>query len=214
MATKTIQQLISQMIKEKVIDERTPWHWSWGSREYCERLFKTIFMSIDGTISRYEHLPEYNEVIEWMTSTNGKGLLLIGDCGRGKSLILNYVLPVLFRMKGCGFRTVHAQDLYKEHPYQQYYGYYQRPATYLDLLEKAKFPAVDELGVEGQYNDYGEKTEGFNLILNAAERYLRPVFVSTNLTEEELLNRYGERTLDRLMHLCKTVRFKGESLRK
>ncbi len=214
MATKTIQQLISQMIKEKTLDERMPWHWSWGSREYCERLFKTIFMSIDGTIEQYEHLPEYEAVIDWMTHTDGKGLLLIGDCGRGKSLILNYVLPVLFRMKGCGFRAVHAQDMYKEHPYQQYYGYYQRPATYLDLLVKAKYPAVDELGVEGQYNDYGEKNEGFNLILNSAERYLRPVFVSTNLTEEELLNRYGERTLDRLMHLCRTVRFKGESLRK
>lgn len=214
MATKTVQQLISQMIKEKTLDERMPWHWSWGSREYCERLFKTIFMSIDGTIEQYEHLPEYEAVIDWMTHTDGKGLLLIGDCGRGKSLILNYVLPVLFRMKGRGFRAVHAQDMYKEHPYQQYYGYYQRPATYLDLLVKAKYPAVDELGVEGQYNDYGEKTEGFNLILNSAERYLRPVFVSTNLTEEELLNRYGERTLDRLMHLCRTVRFKGESLRK
>lgn len=214
MATKTIQQLISQMIKEKTLDERMPWHWSWGSREYCERLFKTIFMSIDGTIEQYEHLPEYEDIIDWMTNTGGKGLLLIGDCGRGKSLILNYVLPVLFRMKGSGIRAVHAQDMYKEHPYQQYYGYYQRPATYLDLLVKAKYPAVDELGVEGQYNDYGEKTEGFNLILNSAERYLRPVFVSTNLTEEELLNRYGERTLDRLMHLCRTVRFKGESLRK
>ncbi len=213
MAT-TIQQLISQMIREKVIDERIPWHWSWGSREYCERIFKSIFMSIDGTMEKYEHLPEYEDIIDWMTDTKDKGLLLIGDCGRGKSLILNYVLPVLFRMKEKGFRAVHAQEMYKEHPNQQYYGFYQRPVTYLDLLLKANYPAIDELGVEGQYNDYGEKSEGFNLILNAAERYHRPVFVSTNLTEEDILNRYGERTLDRLMHLCRTIRFKGDSLRK
>ncbi len=213
MAT-TIQQLISQMIREKVIDERVPWHWSWGSKEYCERLFKSIFMSIDGTMEKYEHLPEYEDIIDWMTDTKDKGLLLIGDCGRGKSLILNYVLPVLFRMKEKGFRAVHAQEMYKEHPNQQYYGFYQRPVTYLDLLLKSHYPAIDELGVEGQYNDYGEKSEGFNLILNAAERYHRPVFVSTNLTEEDILNRYGERTLDRLMHLCRTIRFKGDSLRK
>ncbi len=214
MGITTIQQLINQMINEKSIDERVPWHWSWGSREYCERLFIHIFSNIDATMQRYEHLPEYDDIIDWMSNTSDKGLLLIGDCGRGKSLILNYVLPVLFRMKGKGFRAVHAQDMYKEHPNNNIYGYYQRPVTYLDLLLKANYPAVDELGVEGQYQDYGERAEGINLILNSAERYHRPVFLSTNLTEEEILNRYGERTLDRLMHLCRIVRFKGESLRR
>ena len=49
---------------------------------------------------------------------------------------------------------------------------------------------------------------------DAAERYNRPMFITTNLTEEQILARYGERTLDRLGHLCKTVKFTGESLRK
>ena len=213
MATLTIQQLISKMIKEKAIDERIQWRGSWGNHEECRRLFAHIFQSVDGTMSRYQHLPEYEKIIDWMTDTSDKGLLLIGDCGRGKSIILNYVLPVLFRMKNKGMRPVHAQDFYKAHPYQQNYGYYQRPEVFLDLLERSAFPAIDELGVEGQLNDYGEKCEGFNLILNAAERYHRPVFVSTNLTEEQILNRYGERTLDRLMHLCRTIHFKGDSLR-
>ena len=62
-------------------------------------------------------------------------------------------------------------------------------------------------------NDYGEKYEGFNAIINAAERYYRPLFISTNLGTEELLNRYGERTLDRLQHLCRIVEFRGDSLR-
>ena len=45
-----------------------------------------------------------------------------------------------------------------------------------------------------QINDYGEKCEGFNLVINASERYNRPMFISTNLTEEQILARYGERT--------------------
>ena len=65
-----------------------------------------------------------------------------------------------------------------------------------------------------QVNDYGEKCEGFNLVNNAAERYNRPMLITTNLTEEQILARYGARTLDRLGHLCKTVKFTGESLRK
>ena len=64
-----------------------------------------------------------------------------------------------------------------------------------------------------QINDYGEKCEGFNLVINAAERYNRPMFITTNLTEEQILARYGERTLDRLGHLCRMVKFSGESLR-
>lgn len=210
----TIEQLITKMIHDKVIDERLPWRWSWGDHDKCRAFFIDIFRNVDGTMREYRHLPEYEGVIDWMTNTDDKGLLLIGDGGRGKSVILNYVLPVLFRMKGCGIRTVHAQDLYKAHPYQQGYGYYQRPETYLDLLERTPFPAIDELGVEGMYNDYGEKCEGINLILNAAERYHRPVFITTNLTEQQILNRYGERTLDRILHLCRTIKFKGESLRR
>ncbi|MDD7454987.1 MAG: hypothetical protein PUK70_01855 [Bacteroidales bacterium] len=205
----TINQLVTKMIQEKVIDERVPWHWSWGDRQKCAAFFIDIFTNVDGTIIEYRHLPEYEGVIDWMTDTDDNGLLLSGDGGRGKSIILNYVLPVLFRMKGKGFRSVSAQDLYKTHPYQQNCGYYQRPETYLDLLERSPFQAIDELGVEGMYNDYGEKCEGINLILNAAERYHRPVFITTNLTEQQILNRYGDRTFDP----CRTVKFNGESLR-
>ena len=78
----------------------------------------------------------------------------------------------------------------------------------------SSFPAIDELGVEPMLNDYGERYEGFNLVLNAAERYHRPVFITTNLCEEQIYNRYGERTMDRLAHLCRSVHFSGESLRK
>jgi DNA replication protein DnaC len=40
------------------------------------------------------------------------------------------------------------------------------------------------------------------------------MFITTNLTEDQILSRYGERTLDRLVHLCLTVKFSGQSLRK
>ena len=86
--------------------------------------------------------------------------------------------------------------------------------TYLDHLLSSGFPVIDELGVEPMMNDYGEKSEGFNQVLNAAERYHRPVFISTNLSPEQIYERYGDRTMDRLTHLCRTIHFAGESLRK
>ena len=63
----TIKELIGQMIRDKIIDERIPWHWSWGDKDYCDRLFRYVFRMVDGTIDEYEHLPEYDEVIDWMT---------------------------------------------------------------------------------------------------------------------------------------------------
>ena len=129
-----------------------------------------------------------------MLNTEGKGLLMMGNCGRGKSVIASGAIPVLFRMKGYTLRPVHAQDMHKPTPQQSYLGYGQRPKTWLDYLQRTRFPIIDELGVEMQINDYGEKCEGFNLVINASERYNRPMFISTNLTEEQIFARYGERT--------------------
>ncbi len=209
METMAIEQLIQQMVKEKHITPRQKWCWRWGkTSQECKALFTRIFMQVDDTIDDFVWLPEYDQIVDWMTNTNDKGLMLMGDCGRGKSLILNYVLPVLFRLHERNVRPVHAQDLGRLFPNSLC------NETYLDRLLQTSFPIIDEVGVEPMMNDYGEKTEGLNMILNAAERYHRPVFISTNLTELQLLDRYGERTVDRLAHLCRTVHFKGDSLRK
>ena len=40
---------------------------------------------------------DYDQVAQWLTDNKGKGLMLIGDCGRGKSMITTEILPDLFR---------------------------------------------------------------------------------------------------------------------
>ena len=62
-------------------------------------------------------------------------------------------------------------------------------------------------------NNYGERYEGFQVLINEAERLLKPVFVSTNLDSEMMTRRYDKRTTDRVIRLCRAVRFAGESLR-
>lgn len=208
-----LSQLIGQMLHEGNLHRRERWCWSWGDREFCTQLFQQIFRDVDRTFDTYHHLPEYDEVIDWMTNTDDKGLMLMGDCGRGKSVILNYVLPVLFRIKNRVLLPVHAQDMGKIMPPPSN-AQAAVSRTYLDHLLSSGFPIIDELGVEPMMNDYGEKSEGFNQVLNAAERYHRPVFISTNLSPEQIYERYGDRTMDRLTHLCRTIHFKGDSLRK
>jgi DNA replication protein DnaC len=215
MSVQSIQTIIKELQKETTILVRQPVSFSWCNNiTEAGELLETIFKEVDKTVEYFQWLDEYYHVKSWMMNTEGKGLLLMGSCGRGKSVIASGVIPVLFRMKGKYLRPVHAQDMTKPTPQQPYLAYGQRPETWLDYLQRCPFPIIDELGVEMQVNDYGEKCEGFNLVINAAERYNRPMFITTNLTEEQILARYGERTLDRLGHLCKTVKFTGESLRK
>ena len=206
MSVQSIQTIIKELQKETTILVRQPVSFSWCKNiSEAGELLETIFKEVDKTVEYFQWLDEYYHVKSWMMNTEGKGLLLMGSCGRGKSVIASGVIPVLFRMKGKYLRPVHAQDMTKPTPQQPYLAYGQRPETWLDYLQRCPFPIIDELGVEMQVNDYGEKCEGFNLVINAAERYNRPMFITTNLTEEQILARYGERTLDRLGHLSPKI---------
>lgn len=208
-----LASLIDRLTAEKRLVVRRPANLSWGGRDYCEGLFCEAFRRVDRSIGLYRHLPEYAGIIDWMTQTEGRGLLLYGDCGRGKSVILTGVVPVLLAMKGCHSQPIHADDFARPYDFAARTAGYDPKMTNLEYLTRCPYPIIDELGVEPLVNDYGEKYEGFNRIVNAAERYLRPLFLSTNLTREQLLRRYGERTFDRLTRLCRVVEFRGESLR-
>lgn len=204
---QTIQEAIRQLgVADSIFVRKLNPH-SLGDYDTCCETFCTIFKYVDQTITRYEFLPEYEEIVQWMMNTEGKGLLLMGSCGRGKSIILQGVIPVLMKMKGINARPVHAQSLY--FPPQFSTGNWACPRCFEYLL-CCGVPVIDELGVEGLHNEYGEKSEGFNLIINAAEMTCKPMFVSTNLTADEIINRYGECTLDRLGHRCRSSDYSSE----
>ncbi len=210
---KAISELVKELVKDDRIHIRMPQPMSWGNQEQCRSIFIEIFCQIDNTIIVYEHLPEYDQLVDWMTDSKDKGLLLMGDVGRGKSIIISGIIPVLLRIKNKFTRVIHAQELTKPAK-NSASSYGHHPESNLDYLLKCAYPIIDELGVESRVNEYGEKSEGFNLILNNAERFHRPLFITTNLNSQQLLERYGERSLDRLNHLCRVIHFKGRSLRK
>ncbi len=210
-----LNQLISEAItgirdfhEIEVVRKHTSF--SWGNFEQCKNLFIQVFLAVDQTINEFAYLREYDEIVCWMTNTEGKGLLMRGSKGRGKSTILMSVFPVLFKLKGYVFKPVQAIDIGVEQ-----YNTVSKTVYFpnLEYLKKSPFPAIDELGIEPQVNDFGEKYEGFNQVIDKAEQRIKPLFVTTNLEPKQILQRYDSRTLDRLGRLCKTVVFKGDSLR-
>lgn len=216
MEPQDIHTIIAEMKYKNIITIRQKESLSWGnSPEVCKDLFMRIFCELDTTYDNPRYLPEYDEIVDWMINTKDKGLLLMGDCGRGKSIIITGVIPVLMRLKGRNVKPIMAHELNRTVCYDSYFTNPPEGYTYLDYATSqfARNIIVDEVGTETMNNDYGERIEPFNLIMNVAEQYHRRLFLSTNLTEQEILDRYGMRTLDRLSHLCRIVRFKGESLR-
>ncbi len=166
-----------------------------GKREEIKEMFIKAFEYYDKTIDEYNHLSAYDEIIDWMVDTRGRGLMLMGECGLGKSTILNYVIPAIFRTRTNKIlRSVPAKEL----------GIVDR--------NKAPFIIIDDLGTESIKNDYGTKIDAVADAISYAEDSSKTLLITTNLTPQALKERYDERTLDRLRK-CKVVIIKGKSFR-
>jgi len=166
-----------------------------GTKEELKEMFIKAFKHYDRTIDVYKHLESYDEIIEWLVDTKGRGLMMMGDCGLGKSTILNYVIPAIFRTKTNKLLT-------------------STPAKELGEIERssASFIIIDDLGTESIKNDYGTKIDAVADAISYAEDSSKTLLITTNLKPNKLKERYDDRTLDRLRK-CKVVVIKGKSFR-
>ena len=190
-ATKLFDS-ISRMSVQDVMMSRSAESFSFGDYNSCEGYFKEAFLIADKTITQFEFLPEYKQIVEWMTNTQGKGLLLSGGCGLGKSVIITGVIPILFHFKFN--RIIH-------------------PVSAIDMgaqfedLKKRYFLCLDDIGSEATQSDYGERREIFSELVQLAEKDMKPLFISTNMTGAQMRERYGDRVVSRLVRLCRPVKF-------
>ena len=189
---RTIEDTFKQadFLKPKVYNR-----YKLGTKEELKEMFIKAFKHYDRTIDTYKHLPAYDEIIDWLVDTRGRGLMLMGECGLGKSTILNYVIPAIFRTKtNKVLRSV--------------------PAKELAAVERnvAPFIIIDDLGTESIKNDYGTKIDAVADAISYAEDSSKTLLITTNLSGKSLKERYDERTLDRLRK-CKVVVIKGDSFR-
>ena len=144
-------------------------------------------------------LDEYEQVADWLSDNKGKGLLCVGNCGRGKTVICQQVLPIIF---------------------QHWHRLIMNTTTAIELNNKFeefkqyKIISIDDLGTESVANDFGTRRNFVQELIDEAERKQKLLILSTNLNEKELTEKYDTRTMDRLRSLTKVVIFSGQSLRK
>lgn len=141
----------------------------------------------------------YRPIVDWMTDNKGRGLFMNGSCGLGKSLIGKYILPYLIR-DACRkvVNVFNAQELNSKP--DEILGYH--------------IIYIDDIGTENVSNIYGNKRVPFMELCDAVEQKGKLLMCSTNLTVDELKEKYGDRTADRLKATTKFVSFEGDSYRK
>jgi len=147
----------------------------------------------------FKWLPEYEGVTEWLSDNQGLGLFMYGNNGRGKSFLGRYVLPaILMQYVNKIVRTADVQEMNSD----------------IDAILSRKVISIDDVGTEEISNQYGNKRLAFAEIMDAVEKHEKLIIVSTNLNDEQLADRYGDRVVDRIIATTKRVLFSGDSLRR
>lgn len=144
-------------------------------------------------------LSAYDEVAGWLTDNRGKGLFLSGNCGMGKSILCRYVIPAIL-LKYCN-KVVFVFDV-------------QNINKDIDHVLSKHLITLDDIGTEEISVKFGEKRMAFAEIIDAAEKFGKLLIVSTNLSGNQIKERYGDRIVDRIHSTMTQVMFNGKSLRK
>ena len=155
-------------------------------------------------------LPCYDEVAAWLSDNKGRGLLCLGPCGLGKTLIVQNILPVI----------IYQQFERMCHTYSA-----QEMNDRIQDVVKHGLVVVDDIGTEPAVKiDYGERSTPFLKLCDAAEKRGILLMMTANLRTTHgvdkqgniipsIEDRYGDLVLSRLRSVVKIVEFKGKDMR-
>ena len=156
-------------------------------------------------------LDGYDGIVNWMTDNKGRGLLVVGAPGLGKSLVCQKILPVILGNGGRPIASVNAKELHGR----------------LDQLKRERIVIIDDLGKEPRKH-YGDTDNSFYELCNNAECTGQLLIITTNLSTtplspshpnahlypDSILTRYGQDVISRLRATTTVVEFLGSDMRK
>ena len=145
--------------------------------------------------SNFVWLPEYSGVAKWMADNAGRGLLLMGNVGRGKTEIGRNILPAVINHY-CR-RIVNCYDAV------------DMSAKKSEFIDNCWPLCIDDLGTEKDT----KSRDVFERLADQMEKRGRFLIVTTNLSGEDIRRIYGDRVFDRLKGNTTCIIFKGDSMR-
>ena len=151
---------------------------------------------------------------KWLSGKHKTGLLIYGAaCGTGKSTLANAMCNLVNYL----FDSVYSEErkvVYRTSAINLVKMYSDNPEQYKRMVSQ-ELLFVDDLGTEPVNikiygNEFSPVTE---LLYNRYDRQ-RWTIVTSNLSDEQLKERYGTRIDDRLREMFDRILFQGKSYRK
>lgn len=188
-------ELIEHTLEQMRRDRPSRYRLQWQQAEDWLRQGFTHYLGED-----FLWMEDYGKLVEWMRDSEHKGLCIFGGCGVGKSLFLCRIFPrLLYYTEKRIVHPVDARDL----------------AQCYEEVAARDIVVVDDVGTEEPvYLEYGNRRMPFADLVARCERDGKLLLFTTNLSLEEMTERYGERTASRLRHIVRGVRIIGKDMRK
>ena len=170
--------------------------------------------TFDSWEDRDELRAQYEIALQYAVSwppKKGDGLLFIGSTGTGKSHLAAAIVNELVRNEVvCIFQSVPellaklraTYDREKAGPTE---------AEIMNACLEADLVVLDDLGAE-RWTAWAE--ERLYMLVDQRYRAEKPVVITSNRTAKELEQAIGSRTMDRLLEICRVVRFNSSSYRR
>ena len=166
------------------------------------------FANSDSPDSKYSKIAKrYVENFENMCA-DGKGLLLLGGVGTGKTFLASCIVNALIDHGVPCLMTNFARLT------NTLSGMYEGKQEYIDSLSSFPLVVIDDLGAERDTEYVGEIVHN---IIDSRYREGLPLIVTTNLTGRELESPADirkKRIYSRLFEMCIPVKFEGVDRRK
>lgn len=157
-----------------------------------------------------EHL---NKAAKWITGSYKPGLLLYGSVGNGKTTLIRAIRRLIgllydsaYSNERKGIVTVSALEL--ANIAKEENGRFER-------IQKSELLAIDDVGVEPSIiKVWGNEISPF--VDTIYYRYNRQLFtlMTSNLSEEQLAEKYGERIADRFTEMFDKIHFGNKTYRR
>jgi len=144
------------------------------------------------------HFRDYFEV--------GKGLLIIGITGTGKTHLAVGLCMELYMRYGINLKYINYVEFLEELKIS----YSNNSENNLEKYKRADFLVIDDLGAEAPKEWSSEK---LYYLVNYRYNAMLPTIVTCNLTAKELRDKVGDRTYGRLCEISTGIIFKGSDRR-
>lgn len=151
----------------------------------------------------FEYLKSYADNF----TTDSENILIFGETGLGKT---HLSLAVANKVLEKGYSVVYDSTINILHEIEKEHFSYEHSSEMTDLVMKTDLLILDDLGTEYLTPFYSSTI--YNII-NTRLNFKKPTIISTNLTHEEIQERYDERVVSRITTQYKNMQFLGTDVR-